>query len=72
MSLEKSIAWTLIRFIKIRYVGKGDAHADVSVSGEVNSFDHAADSGTVLTKEFCSKCGSQMFGKSDARELHNP
>ena len=42
--------------------------SDVKVSGTVNSFDHAADSGTVLTKEFCPKCGSQMFGKSGARE----
>ena len=46
--------------------------SDVKESGQVNSFDHAADSGTVLTKEFCPKCGSQMFGKSGARELHNP
>jgi len=42
--------------------------SDVQVSGEVKAFNHAADSGNILTKEFCPNCGSQMFGKSASRE----
>lgn len=42
--------------------------ADVSISGEVQSFDHVVDSGNTLTKQFCGTCGSQMFGKNAARQ----
>ncbi len=41
--------------------------ADVKITGQVQSFDHTVDSGSVLTKEFCGTCGSQMFGKNAAR-----
>ena len=36
----------------------------VQVSGEVKSFEHAVDSGNVLTKQFCPTCGSQMFASN--------
>jgi len=43
------------------------AQDDVKVSGDVKSFEHSVDSGNVLTKQFCPKCGSQMFGMNAAR-----
>ena len=41
--------------------------ADVKITGQLQSFEHSVDSGNVLSKEFCPKCGSQMFGKNGAR-----
>ena len=41
---------------------------EIKVTGEVKSFQHAADSGNMLVKEFYPACGSQMFNKSLARE----
>ena len=36
---------------------------DITVlQGETNSFQHTADSGSTMTKEFCGNCGSQLFG----------
>ena len=32
------------------------------LQGETNTFQHSADSGSTMTKEFCGKCGSQLFG----------
>ena len=32
------------------------------LQGETNSFQHSADSGSTMIKEFCGKCGSQLFG----------
>ena len=40
---------------------------DISISGELNSFQHTADSGSTMTKLGCPKCGSPMFGKNTAR-----
>ena len=40
---------------------------DVKISGEVKSFSHSVDSGNELRKDFCSTCGSQMFGGNAAR-----
>jgi len=35
---------------------------DVKIAGETKRFEHTVDSGNQLAKEFCSNCGSQMFG----------
>ena len=40
---------------------------DISISGELNSYEHVADSGSRMTKLGCPKCGSPMFGKNTAR-----
>jgi hypothetical protein len=32
------------------------------VQGSLKTFQHAADSGSTMTKEFCENCGSQIFG----------
>jgi len=32
------------------------------LQGTPKQFRHAADSGNIMTKEFCSDCGSQIFG----------
>lgn len=40
---------------------------NVKIEGELKSFDHKVDSGNTLIKEFCPRCGSQMFGKNAAR-----
>jgi hypothetical protein len=34
----------------------------VITQGETKSFEHTADSGNTMTKEFCATCGSQLFG----------
>ncbi|PDT50901.1 GFA family protein [Sinorhizobium americanum] len=34
------------------------------ISGEVGSFTKTADSGNELTRHFCSKCGSPLYGTS--------
>lgn len=41
--------------------------SDVAVTGALQSYSHAVDSGNTLTKQFCGTCGSQMFGKNAAR-----
>ncbi len=41
--------------------------SDVNITGDVKAFEHKVDSGNVLVKEFCTNCGSQMFGKNAAR-----
>jgi len=40
---------------------------EIKVTGTTKRFQHPADSGNVLTKDFCPKCGSQMFGGNQAR-----
>lgn len=35
--------------------------------GQLSSFQHSADSGNTMTKEFCSHCGSQLFNSSSGR-----
>ena len=38
--------------------------ADITIlQGTPKSFQHTADSGATMTKEFCDQCGSQIFGK---------
>ena len=39
----------------------------LSINGNPSGFDHPADSGSTLTKLFCSKCGSQLFGRNTNR-----
>lgn len=40
---------------------------DVSITGETQKFEHVVDSGNTLSKDFCPKCGSQLFGGNKAR-----
>lgn len=35
--------------------------------GTPSTYEHPADSGNIMTKEFCSNCGSQLFNSSSAR-----
>ncbi len=37
------------------------------LQGDTNSFEHVADSGNVMVKEFCGSCGSQLFGHGSGR-----
>ena len=39
----------------------------VEISGEVSSYFHISDSGSTMTKQFCAKCGSLLFGKNSAK-----
>ena len=39
----------------------------VEIKGNVSSFTHKADSGSTMTKLFCPKCGSLLFGKNSAK-----
>ncbi len=32
------------------------------LQGSTTSYQHTADSGSMMTKEFCATCGSQLFG----------
>ena len=41
---------------------------NVQISGELKSFEHAADSGSTMVKQFCPNCGSQMFTANSARD----
>jgi hypothetical protein len=34
--------------------------------GETASYEHAADSGSVMVKRFCANCGSHLFGENSA------
>lgn len=40
---------------------------DVKITGETKRFEHTVDSGNKLTKDFCTNCGSQMFGGNVGR-----
>ena len=35
--------------------------------GELTTFNHKADSGNPMTRQFCTKCGTQLFGFSSGR-----
>jgi len=35
--------------------------------GTPSTYEHSADSGNIMTKEFCSNCGAQLFNGSSAR-----
>ena len=37
------------------------------LQGETKIFDHVADSGNAMRKEFCDTCGSQVFGSGAMR-----
>jgi len=39
----------------------------VILQGTPKSFDHPADSGNTMTKDFCADCGSQLFGHTSGR-----
>ena len=39
----------------------------VEISGHVSSYDHSSDSGSTMTKLFCSNCGSLLFGRNSAK-----
>ena len=41
--------------------------AKVEISGEVSSYSHISDSGSTMTKRFCSNCGSLLFGSNSAK-----
>ena len=36
-------------------------------SGQTHSYQHQAESGNTLTKEFCQRCGSLVFGSNTGR-----
>ena len=38
------------------------------INGRVNKYVHTADSGSKMTKYFCSNCGSQIYGENSSRE----
>ena len=40
----------------------------VQIYGEVSFFSHTAKSGNIMTKRFCKKCGTLLFGNSSGRE----
>ena len=37
------------------------------ITGEVHNYTHLSDAGNNMTKYFCPKCGSQVFGKNSGR-----
>lgn len=37
----------------------------VHIEGETSRYDSTADTGTVITRYFCPKCGSRLFGTSN-------
>jgi len=37
---------------------------DVTIQGEANSYDSITDTGSTLTRYFCSTCGSRLFGRT--------
>jgi len=45
------------------------AEDGMEVTGEVRTYQHAADSGNIMTKSFCPTCGALLFGTSSGR--HN-
>ena len=41
----------------------------LQIDGKLTTFNHKADSGNTMTRQFCTKCGTQIFGSSSGR--HN-
>ena len=39
----------------------------IEISGEVSSYYHTSDSGSNMTKQFCTNCGSLLFGKNSTK-----
>ena len=44
------------------------AEDKVQITGELSSYTHTADSGNTMTKRFCPKCGTLLFGNSSGRQ----
>ncbi len=38
--------------------------SDVTIEGETSSYDSITDTGSTITRHFCPKCGSRLFGTS--------
>jgi hypothetical protein len=38
---------------------------DVVIEGETSSYDSVTDTGSIITRHFCSSCGSRLFGTSN-------
>ncbi|MBF0290022.1 MAG: GFA family protein [SAR324 cluster bacterium] len=51
-------------FATMLFFKEGDI---VITQGKPKAFDHTADSGNAMIKEFCDNCGSQVFGSSAGR-----
>ena len=41
---------------------------EVKICGRLSSYTHKSDSGSTMTKMFCSNCGSLMFGRNSAKK----
>jgi len=39
---------------------------DVQIEGETSSYDSITDTGSIITRHFCPKCGSRLFGENNA------
>ena len=46
---------------------KGWCRLVQEIFGEVSSYSHTADSGSIITKRFCPNCGSLLFGNNSAK-----
>lgn len=44
------------------------AEDKVQITGKLSSYSHTADSGNTMTKRFCPKCGTLLFGNSSGRQ----
>ena len=42
--------------------------SDVKVTGTPKTFQHNSDAGSVMTKHFCSTCGTPLFTQNSTRE----
>lgn len=42
----------------------------VTVSGKLNEFEYSSDKGSQVTKAFCAKCGSPIYGKNTRIQDH--
>ena len=57
-----------------QYLATGNASVNaifrtdtLQISGETQSYESAADSGNVMRRRFCPKCGTQLFSESSGR-----
>lgn len=39
---------------------------DVQIEGETSSYDSITDTDSIITRHFCPKCGSRLFGENNA------
>lgn len=42
--------------------------SDVHISGQTNSYDSVTDTDSIVSRHFCPKCGSRLFGYNNAAE----